>query len=156
MWATMAFHGFSEEFQGCFAITALRDKAFKDFPLVIDFPPKIVRLAFNLHGYLVQVPLPVRICAHLTDPFPANLSGKHRAKSVPPKPNRLMADVDAAFVQKIFHIPQRERKTSVHHHGEADDLRARFDVPKGGTFCHPERLSSRPARLKKSSSDSAL
>jgi hypothetical protein len=112
MWATMAFHDFPEELQGCLAITALRDKAFKDFPLVIDCLPKIARLAFNLHGYLVQVPLPVRICAHLTDPFSANLSGKHWAKSVPRKPNRLMADVDAAFVQKIYHIAKRKRETT--------------------------------------------
>jgi hypothetical protein len=156
MWATMAFHGFPNEFSGLLAITALCDKAFQDFPLVIHGPPKIVRLAVILHEYLVQKPLPVRICAHLTDPFPEKLSGKHLAKTVPSKSNSFVADVDATFVQKIFHIPQRERKTSVHHHGQADDLRARFDVPKGGTFCHPERLSSRPARLKKSSSDSAL
>jgi hypothetical protein len=31
--------------------------------------------------------------------FTADLSGKHRAKSVPPKPNRLMSDADAAFMQ---------------------------------------------------------
>jgi hypothetical protein len=35
-------------------------------------------------------------------------------------------------------------------------LRARLEVTKGGTFCHPERLGGRPARLKKSSSESAL
>jgi hypothetical protein len=112
MWATMVFHLFSQEFQSCFATTALRDKAFKDFPLVIDGPLKIVRLAINLHEYPVQVPLPVRICAHLTDSFPADLSGKHRTKSIPPKPNRLMADVDAAFVQKILHIAKRKRETT--------------------------------------------
>jgi hypothetical protein len=54
------------------------------------------------------VPLPVRICAHLTASFPADLRGKHRTKSIAPKPNRLIADVDAAFVQKIFQIPQLE------------------------------------------------
>jgi hypothetical protein len=108
MWATMAFHGFPEEFQGCRAITALRKEALQDFPLVIHGPPKRVRLATNLHEYLVQVPLPVRICAHLTASFPADLRGKHRTKSIAPKPNRLIADVDAAFVQKIFQIPQLE------------------------------------------------
>jgi hypothetical protein len=80
---------------------------------------------------------------------------KHRAKSVSPKPNRLMADVDAAFVQKILHIPQRERKPHIHHNGQADDLGASLKVTKGGTFCHPATLGGRPARLKKVSSDSA-
>jgi hypothetical protein len=106
MWATMAFHGFPEEFKGCLAFTALRNEAFQDFPLVIHGPPKIVRLAVNLHEYLVQVPLPVRICAHLTDSFPADLSGKQRAKSVPSKSNHFVADVDPALVQEIFQVPQ--------------------------------------------------
>jgi hypothetical protein len=52
------------------------------------------------------VPLPVRICAHLTDSFPADLSGKHRTKSVPSKSNHFVADVDPALVQEIFQVPQ--------------------------------------------------
>jgi hypothetical protein len=67
----------------------------------------------------------------------------------------LMADVDAEFVQKILHIPQREGKPHIHHNGQADDLWARLKVTKGGTFCHPATLISRPARLKQVSSDSA-
>jgi len=35
MWATMAFHRFSKEFQCGSAISALCDKAFQDFPLTI-------------------------------------------------------------------------------------------------------------------------
>jgi hypothetical protein len=66
-----------------------------------------------------------------------------------------MADVDAEFVQKILHIPQRERKPHIHHNGQPDDLWARLKVTKGGTFCHPTTLISRPARLKKISSDRA-
>jgi hypothetical protein len=156
MWAAMAFHGLPEEFQGGLAITALRDKAFKDFPLVINGPPKVVRLAVNLHEHLIQMRLPVCPRPHSVNPTATDLSGKHLAKTVPSKSNSFVADVDATFVQKIFHIPQRERKTSVHHHGQADDLRARLEVTKEGTFCHPERLGGSPARLKKSSSDSAL
>jgi hypothetical protein len=68
------------------------------------------------------------------------LRGKHRAKSVSPKSNRLMSDIDAAFMQKIFHIPQRERKPHIHHNGQVDDLGARLKVTKGRTFCHPETL----------------
>ena len=52
-----------------------------------------------------NVPLPVRICAHLADPFLADLRGKQRAKPVPPESNRLVADLDAAFVQQILHVP---------------------------------------------------
>jgi hypothetical protein len=49
-------------------------------------------LAVDLHEHLVQVPLPVRICAHLAYSFPTNFSDKYWAKSVPPKSNRLIAD----------------------------------------------------------------
>jgi hypothetical protein len=132
----MAFHGFPEEFQGSLAITALRDKAFQDFPFVIHGPPKIVRLAVDLHEHLIQMPPPMCARPHSVNPSATDLSCKHRAKSVPPKSNRLMADVDAAFVQKILHIPQRERKPHIHHNGQADDLRARLKVTKGAGFCH--------------------
>ena len=151
----MAFHGFLEEFQDCLAIPALCDKAFQDPSFVIHSPAKIVHLAADLHEHLVQMPLPVRICAYLGDPFLADLCGKYRAKSVPSKSNGFVAYVDAAFVQKILNIPQRERKTHIHHHGQADDLGARLEATKGETFCHPERLGGRPARLNRFCSDSA-
>ena len=109
----MAFHGFPEEFQGSLPITALREKAFQDFPLVIHGPPKIVRLAVDLPGHLIQMPLPMCYRPHSINPSATDLSGKHRAKSVPPKPNRLMVDVDATLMQKILHIPQRERKPHI-------------------------------------------
>jgi len=73
---------------------------------VVHCPPEVVHLAVDLHEHLVQVPLPVRICAHLADPFLADLCGKYWAKSLPPKPNRLVADVDAAFVQEVLHVPK--------------------------------------------------
>jgi hypothetical protein len=59
-----------------------------------------------LRRQFVQVPLPIGICAHLADTSLADLCGKQRAKSVPPKPNRFVAFVDAGFVQKILGIPE--------------------------------------------------
>jgi hypothetical protein len=113
----MAFHGFPQEFLSFLAITALYNEAFQDVPVVIYSPSKIVLLAVDLHEHLVQVPLPIRICAHLTDPFLVDLSGKQRAKSVPQKSNFLVADVDAAFVQQILDIPKRKRKPNIHRGG---------------------------------------
>ena len=57
-----------------------------------------MRFTVDPHEHLVQVPLPVRICAHLADPFLADLCGKQRTKVVPPETNRFMADVDADTV----------------------------------------------------------
>ncbi|MFT5065250.1 MAG: hypothetical protein ACI9PY_003763 [Ascidiaceihabitans sp.] len=123
---------------------------------MIHSPPKVVRLAVDFHEHLIQVPLPIRICAHLADPFLADLCGKQRAKSVPPKSNRLIADVDVAFVQKILDIPERKRKPNIHHVSQTDDLGARLEVAKRAAFCHPLKLSARPTRLNKFSSDSVV
>jgi hypothetical protein len=39
----------------------------------------------------------------------ADLAGKHWAKPVPPKPNGLIADIDAALGQEILDVAERER-----------------------------------------------
>jgi hypothetical protein len=41
---------------------------------------------------------------HLVDLLPADLGGEHWAKALPPEPDRLMADVDAALVQQILDV----------------------------------------------------
>ena len=66
-------------------------------------------IPIDLHEHLVQVPLPVRKGSHLADPanFPCEFQRQKWAKSVPPKSNRFVADVDTAFVQKILHISKR-------------------------------------------------
>ncbi len=153
---TVTLHGFPEEFQCCFAIPALRDIAFQHLALVIHGTPKVMRLAINLHKHLIQMPLPVRVCAHLVNSFTADFSGEHRAKSVPPETNCFVADVDAALMQKIFYISQRQRKANIQHDGEADNLGAAVEVFEWVFFNHEDRLQNRPARLKPNPSDKAL
>jgi hypothetical protein len=43
------------------------------------------------------MPLPVAKASHATDPLPANVGSKDRPEPVPPLPDRLMADIDAAL-----------------------------------------------------------
>jgi hypothetical protein len=59
-----------------------------------------------------------------------------------------MADIDAAFVQQIFHIAKGQREPVIQHHGKTDDLRTGFEVAEWGAFCHLGKLRNRPARLK--------
>jgi hypothetical protein len=59
---------------------------------------------------------------HPARPVVTDFCCKHRAKSIPPEPNRFMADVDAALMQEILDIPKRKRKSNAHHHRQADDL----------------------------------
>lgn len=59
----------------------------------------------DLHENLIKMPLPVGVRAHPTGSISPDLGCKHRAKSVPPEPNRFVADVDATLVQQILDIP---------------------------------------------------
>ena len=59
MRVAMPFHRFPEEFQCCFAIPALCNEAFENFPFMIDRAPKVVRLAIYFHEHFIQVPLPI-------------------------------------------------------------------------------------------------
>ena len=52
------------------------------------------------HDILVQVPSPRRIRPYLPRSFSADISGKHRAKPLPPIPHRFVADVDATLMQR--------------------------------------------------------
>ena len=78
---------------------------------------------------------------------------KHRAESVSPEPHRLVADVDAAFKQKILDLTKRQRITDVHHHREADDLGRAVEISEG--FFHPPRIKNGLVCLKPFCSDNA-
>ena len=113
-------------------------------------------LAINLHKYLIQMPLPVRVCAHLLNPFPADFSGKQRAKTVPPISNRFVANIDAALVQKIFYVSQRQRKTNIQHDGVADNFGAAMKALEWVCFNHVDRLRNHPPRLNSNPSDKTV
>ena len=66
-----------------------------------------------------------------------------------------MANINTAFVQQIFHTSKRKWKPDVHHHRQADHLRAGFEVAKWAAFCHLPKLKGCPARLNQFYSDSA-
>jgi hypothetical protein len=48
--------------------------------------------------------------AHCFDEPSPDLAGEHRAVPVPPVPHGLVADLDAALVQEILDVPQRQRE----------------------------------------------
>ena len=101
----MASHSFLQEFQGSDLVPRPAHEELQHLALVIDGPPKIMDLAVDLHENPVDVPAPA---AEISSPHPllADIAGEHRTEAIPPKSHRLMADVDAAFMQQILHIPQ--------------------------------------------------
>ena len=78
---------------------------------------------------LVEMPGPGRVIRVLIAVSSDRLR-EHRTEAVPPEPNRLMRDVDAALVEQVFNIPQRQRKTDIHHHREADDFGRSLEIPE--------------------------
>ena len=91
----------------------------------------------------------------LLNPFSPYLRGEQRPKSVPPEPYRLVADIDATFMQQILDIAKGKWKPDIHHHRQADDLGGGFEVTEWAAFCHLEKLADCLARLKLVSSDTA-
>ena len=109
------FSIFSQEFQRSLLVPCLGDEALEHLAFVIDCPLKVVPLAIDLYEYFVEMPTPVAR-AHAFDPAPSDLRSKHRAEAVPPKPDGLVADLHATFVEQVFHVAEREWELVVHHY----------------------------------------
>jgi len=148
----MSTHCFLEESQYGLLVPFLRDEALQHLALVIDSPPEVMPLTVDLHEHRVQVPLPAAQSYPIDTAF-ADLGGEHRAKPVPPKPHRLVANVGAALVEQIFHISQRKREPNVHHHRQADDLGTGLEIAERGAFRHALTTVRTLRALKKSTSD---
>ena len=106
MRVAVPFHRFPEEFQCGLAIPALSNEAVENLPFMIDSPRKIVLLPIYVHEHFIQVPLPMCPRTHSVHPSPTDFSSKHRTKAVPPEPHRLVADIDATFMQQILDIAE--------------------------------------------------
>ena len=66
-----------------------------------------------------------------------------------------MTDIDAAFMQQIFHVAQRKWESHIEHHRQADDFGTDFEVAKWVKFYQVRKVQTRPPRLKLICSDSA-
>lgn len=78
----------------------------------------------------------------------------HTAEPVPPKPHRLVADIDVAFKQQVLGPPHRQRIPDVHHHRQADYLGRAVEIAK--RIFHPPRRGNGVACLKLICSDNAV
>ena len=111
-------------------------------------------LTVDLHEHLVQVPAPLARF-HAFDPALPDLRSKHRAEPMPPEPNRFIADLDAALMQQVLDVAERQRETDVQHHRQADNFRATLKALERVRFRHDPKLRDRPARLNRNRSDKA-
>ena len=95
---------------------------------MVDSSPEIAGLAIDLHKDLIEVPPPLRDLAHVASSSHPDLAGEHRPETVHPCPNALVANVDAALVEKVFDVAKRQWKSDVHRHRNLDDLGRRFEI----------------------------
>jgi len=65
-----------------------------------------------------------------------------------------MADIDTSFMKPVLNLPQRRRKSDIHHHREADNLRRAIEITEG--MAHRRRLRNLARRLKPVYSDNAV
>jgi hypothetical protein len=55
---------------------------------------------------------------------------------MPPVPNRFIAHINTAFMQKVFYVSQREWEPHIQHNCKLDDLRAGFEIAEGYKIGH--------------------
>ncbi len=102
----VATERFPEEFHGRFLIPPFRDEALEHLSFVIDGAPEIVFHPVDLHENLVEMPPTMPEIPHRLDAAAPNLGREDGAEPLPPKPHRLMGDVDASLVQQVLDVPQ--------------------------------------------------
>ena len=62
--------------------------------------------AIDLYKDLIHVPLPLSVLAQVGGTLRSDLAGEDWTETVDPRSDAFMADVDPAFVQQVFDIPQ--------------------------------------------------
>ena len=72
---------------------------------MIQSPPKVVRLAADLHEHLAQTPLPTARSQAFNTALSV-LGREHWTEPKPPKPNGLVADTDPTLVHEVLHISE--------------------------------------------------
>lgn len=89
-------------------IAGFGDIALQDLAFMIDGAPKIMLDPVYLHKDLVQVPLPLRVLAHVGSSFRPDLASEDWTKAIAPKPHALVANINASLVEQVFNIAKRE------------------------------------------------
>lgn len=83
-----------------------RNVVFEDVTLVIDCAPQLVGLAVDFHENLVKVPAPLSKPQRGADKALPYLACIHRPLPVPPEPDGLVAQIDAALEQQVLDVSQ--------------------------------------------------
>ena len=113
---------FLQEPERRFFIASLRRVNLNNFAFMINGTPQIMLNTVDFYENLVQMPPPMCSVTSLDNTLFSDFRGKHRAKSLPPKPYCLMANIDTALSQYILNLPQREGIADIQHYCRPDYL----------------------------------
>jgi hypothetical protein len=120
-----------------------------------DSAPNAAAFGVDLDEHLIKVPAPLWPGSKPVRAYRADSCGKTGPKPLYSKPDRPVADVDAALVQKILDTPQRQRKAHIEHNCEANDLGAAVKLFERVGSGHEAMPRGGPARLNRIASDKA-
>ncbi len=112
---------------------------------MVDGALQLAELAVDLHEHLIQMPAPLRIAAHVRDASLTNLGGEHRAKPVPPEPDRLVAEGVSAL---LIRFPARAVGASGPE-CVASGLHGPMSIPRSANRSSTLRSDSGPPRPRR-------
>lgn len=138
-WRSISFHRFLQKPKRSGLIACFGHEAFQHFSFMVDSSPEIVLDTVDFHEDLIEMPLPLSVLAHVGGALRSDLAGENRTKSINPKPNTLMADIDPAFMEQVFDVSKREREADIHHHRKLDDLGRCLEISEW-ILAHRNRL----------------
>ena len=127
-WAIF-LHNALEELERRGLVPLRRDHSLQHLAFMINSAPKIAKPAVDFYKRLVHMPAPLRIAAQMGDTPLSDLRGEHRSETVPPEPDRLMADFDPALGQQILDVAKRQRVSHVQHHDQGFGTKRLMDLP---------------------------
>jgi hypothetical protein len=113
----LLFQQLAQQALGGFLVPPLLDQNVEHNPILVDGPPQPVLLAPDHQAHFVEVPLVARVWQPTPD-----LVGEGLAELAPPLAHGLVAHLDAAGRQHLFHHAKAQRKAEVEPHRVADDL----------------------------------
>jgi hypothetical protein len=106
-----------EKARSCCTIALGLEIHVNDFPILVNCPPEIVLLTFDLHEDFID-----EECITITTVLSFKSPGVHSPELDTPQANRFAADGDASLSQQIFNISMAEIKSIVEPDGITNDI----------------------------------
>jgi hypothetical protein len=99
----MLSHYFYQELLRCSLVASFCNKAFRNFPFVINGAPKVKSLTVYFDEDFIQVSLPDRVAPQ---PFLSDFLSKFCTKPIYSKSHSFVANINSTSMQDIFNLAE--------------------------------------------------